>query len=110
MEQQSAPVVIPFRLPPLVRKLVPDDLDQRLSEVINHNCLLSIFNSADRTLVMFRFKDSCIQNWFAQAPLTRDEALAIVQDESIRECLPQHQNYFFEYTPPTPQRGADSPD
>lgn len=104
MEQQETPRVVPFRLPPLVRKLVPDDLDQRLSEVVHHNCLLSIFNSADQTLIMFRFKDSCIQNWFAESPLTCDQALAIVQDESIKERLPQNRNYFFEYTPP------DSPD
>ena len=104
MEQQTAPCVVPFRLPPLVRKLVPDDLDQRLSEIRHSNCLLSIFNTADQTLIMFRFKDSCIQNWFAEAPLTCDEALAIVQDESIKERLPQYQNYFFEYAPP------DSPD
>ena len=97
MEQQETPCVIPFRLPPLVRKLLPEDLGQRLIEVRHNNCLLSFYNVADQTLIMFRLKDSCIQNWFAEAPLTLDKALAVVQKEGIDEGLPQSQNHFFEF-------------
>lgn len=100
MGQQSTATVVPFRLPPLVRKLVPDDLDQRLSEVRHSNCLLSFYNVADRTLVMFRLKAGFIENWFAESPMSLEDALSIVQEESIKERLPQYQNYFFEYRPP----------
>ena len=100
MEQQTAPCVVPFRLPQLVRELLPGDLHRRIIEAQHNNCLFSLYNVDDQTLIMFRLKDSCIQNWFAESPLTCDEALAIVQDESIKERLPQNQNYFFEYTPP----------
>lgn len=70
MEQQTAPCVVPFRLPLLVRKSLPGDLHRRIIEEQHNNCLFSLYNVDDQTLIMFRLKDSCIQNWFAEAPLT----------------------------------------
>ena len=100
MEQTSSSRVVAFKLPPLVRRLTPDDINERLEAVKGEDCLLSFYRLDQQSLIMFRFKSGCLDYWFAQAPMTRQQAIEIVQQESIDEHLPQSRNYFYEIERP----------
>ena len=93
--QKRTPAVLLFTLPPLVRRLAPDDLDERITALQAEDCLLSFYGTRDQSLVMFRIDGTRVISWFAQGPLPRDAAIAIAQEKSVKECLPQSKNYFY---------------
>ena len=90
----NAPVV-QFTLPPLVQRLTPDDITERLDAVKGEDCLLSFYGPQEQSLVMFRIDGKYVAWWFAEGPLSRENAVDIVQRESLKEHLPQSRNHFY---------------
>lgn len=46
-------------------------------------------------LIVIYDPDKYVVWWFAEGPLSRENAVDIVQKESLKERLPQSRNYFY---------------